>query len=71
MILFVNTVLVMCGPLYVMLKYLHFGSNLAWVLIWYESVHCLRYYELLIVLVHMAMSFANGITLIAYRIYGR
>lgn len=70
-ILLVNTAIVMWGPLYLMLKYLHFGSNLTWVFIWFEGVQCLRSYEVFIVLVHVAMSVANGVTLLAYRFYGR
>lgn len=66
-----NTLVTMIGHLYMILKYLHCGSNLAWTIIWFTGLECDNVAVALIAIIHGLLSIINMLSLIGIKIYGK
>lgn len=62
----------MAGDLFIVLKYLHFGSNLVWLAIWYsaEANHCSRVNHALIAFIHAILSVLNCSSILISKLLG-
>jgi hypothetical protein len=70
-VLQVSVLVTMVSNLFIVLKFLHFGSNIVWFFIWTTTLECSRIDTALIVIVHSILSIANVVTLILYRWFGK
>lgn len=70
-ILQINVLVTMISNLFIVLKYLHFGSNLVWLFIWIDSIECLRIELAMIAVIHTLLSMINVISLFVYKWFGK
>jgi hypothetical protein len=61
----------MISNLFIVLKFLHFGSNLVWLAVWASTLYCPRLDLTLIAIIHTLLSIANAVTLGLYRWLGK
>lgn len=61
----------MISNLFIVLKYLHFGSNIVWCFIWIATFDCHRVDFAIVSVIHMVLSFVNLVALFLYRWYGK
>jgi len=67
----INALIAMNGHLFFILKYLHFGSNLVWTIIWLTAINCQSIIIALIALIHGIFSVINMGGLIAIKCMGK
>lgn len=67
----VSILVTMISNLFIVLKFLHFGSNIVWLFIWVGGIECARFDSDMVVTIHSLLSLVNIITLFLYRIYGK
>ena len=67
----VNAAIAMTGNLFIVLKLLHFGSNLIWTLLWSRTLYCFRVDIALVGLSHGLLSLLNAAALLFYRWQGK
>jgi len=70
-ILMISVVIVMVGTLFNVLKYLHFGSNITWVLVWIGALSCGSFLVGLIAMIHGMLCMLNTVFLIVYWCHGK
>lgn len=70
-ILQISILVTMVSNLFIVLKFLHFGSNLLWLAVWASTLECLRIDITIIALIHTLLSLGNAITLSLYRWFGK
>lgn len=70
-ILQISILIAMISNLFIVLKYLHFGSNIMWLVVWLTTLECLRIDVTLIAFIHALLSLGNAIALFLYRWVGK
>lgn len=66
-----SVLVTMVSNLFIVLKFLHFGSNILWFFLWLTSTKCDRVDFAIVGLVHAVLSVLNAATLLLYRWYGK
>lgn len=61
----------MIANLFIVLKYLHFGSNVIWLFLWTTTLDCMRIDIDLIALIHAGLAIFNAFILVFYKICGK
>ena len=70
-ILQINILVTMIANLFIVLKYLHFGSNLMWLFLWTATLDCMRIDVDLVAIIHAVLAVINVVTLFIYKIGGK
>ncbi len=70
-ILQISILVTMISNLFIVLKFLHFGSNLMWLAVWASTLDCLRVDITIIAVIHTLLSLGNAIALIMYKLFGK